>query len=463
MPAAQRPNIVLVLADDLGYGDLGHCNGHASRTTALDQLCAEGIALTQHYSAAPVCAPARAALLTGRYPHRTGAIDTLELRGLDRLALRERTLADSLAAAGYRTGLVGKWHNGALDERYHPNRRGFAEFTGFRGGWQDYWQWRLERNGVPFTADGRHLTDVITAEAISFLRRHRGEPFFLHVAYNAPHFPFQAPQPLVEQFTQPGRSRAVATIYAMIHQLDHGIATLREELSTLGLADNTIFLFSSDNGPQLDGVGEESTRRHNCGLAGAKESVHEGGIRVPLLLSWPDGLPGGVRSDVFAHFTDWFPTLVALAGAQLPEGVRLDGIDLADSLRGQAVADQPARFWQWNRLRPLGHCNAAMRDGRWKLVRPALAAAMGLPASELDLDADLKRHPERYPHALEAALPEPPDCGEPPRPQLFDLLADPGEEHDLAARHPALVVRMEAELGAWFEDVEQDRRSIRDC
>jgi arylsulfatase A len=199
-----RPNIVLILADDLGYGDLGGYNGGLSQTPALDALATEGLCLSQHYSASPVCAPARASLLTGRYPHRTGAIDTLEMRGLDRLALRETTIADLVRRAGYATGLVGKWHNGALDARYHPNRRGFDEFAGFSGGWQPYFNWRLDRNGTETRTDGRYLTDVFTDEAVDFIRRHAREPFFLYLAYSAPHFPFEAPEEDVRPFASTG-------------------------------------------------------------------------------------------------------------------------------------------------------------------------------------------------------------------------------------------------------------------
>lgn len=446
----------------MGYGDFGRFNGGASRTPALDQLMDDGLTLTQAYSASPVCAPARAALLTGRYPHRTGAIDTMEARGLDRIATREHTLAESLAAVGYRTGLVGKWHNGAIEQRYHPNRRGFEEFVGFRGGWQDYWDWRLERNGVRFTGDGRYLTDVITDEALGFVRRHRDEPFFLHVAYNAPHFPFQAPEHDIAPFRAPGRSETVATIYAMIHRMDTGVAWLREELAALGLADNTIFLFSSDNGPQLDGEGESSTVRHNCGFAGAKAFVYEGGIRLPMLLHWPDGLPAGTESDTLAHFTDWFPTLATFTGASLPDGVTLDGVDLSKILCDGTPIAAPARFWQWNRYTPLGHCNAAMRDGNWKLVRPALDGALDISQAERDVDEDIKRHPERYERVLDKPFPELPADEPVDHSYLYDLAADPGEEHDLSTRHPERVARMEAELSAWFEDVESDRRSIHD-
>jgi arylsulfatase A-like enzyme len=200
----QRPNIIIILADDLGYGDLGCFGNAAVQTPHLDALAAAGIRLTQHYSASAVCAPARAGLMTGRYPHRTGAIDTLEGRGLDRLSLQEATLADAVKTAGYATGLIGKWHNGALDPAYHPNRRGFDTFVGFRGGWQDYYQWRLDDNGTYRKADGRYLTDVFTDEAVQFVERHKSGPFFLHLTFNAPHTPLQVPDEDAAPFRERG-------------------------------------------------------------------------------------------------------------------------------------------------------------------------------------------------------------------------------------------------------------------
>lgn len=174
---AAAPNIVYIIADDFGCGDTGTFGNPAVRTPALDALAAAGTCLTQHYAGSAVCAPSRAALLTGRYPHCTGAIDTFEGRGLDRLALREVTIADHLRAAGYATGLMGKWHSGALDPRYHPNRRGFDEFVGFRGGWIDYWRYRLDHNGSFSDADGRYATDVFTEAAVRFIERHHQQPF----------------------------------------------------------------------------------------------------------------------------------------------------------------------------------------------------------------------------------------------------------------------------------------------
>lgn len=457
-----RPNILLILADDMGYGDFGCFNGGLSHTPALDQLVAEGTCLTQHYSASPVCAPARASLLTGRYPQRTGAIDTLELRGLDRLALRERTMADLLREAGYVTGLVGKWHNGAYDARYHPNRRGFDEFAGFCGGWAPYFEWQLDRNGSVARADGRYLTDVLADEAIAFIDRHRRAPFFLHLAYNAPHYPFQSLDDDLAPFRDSGRhTLAVSHIYGMLRSMDRGIARVLQALDDAGLAEQTLVMFSSDNGPQFGGKGEMCSDRFNCGFAGAKTLVYEGGIRLPMVLRWPAGLaPRRTVADL-VHFTDWLPTLLAVAGATPPPALRLDGIDVLPVLQGERGRVPEQRFWQWNRYVPAGDCNAAMRDGRWKLVRPAIDALMAVSPQDFAMDVDAKYQPQNYSDILRDPLPIPDAAAAAAAPsQLFDLETDPGEQRDLAAEHPDRVLRMEAALGRWFESVELDRLSI---
>ncbi len=459
-PVSTRPNILLILADDMGYGDFGCFNEGRSQTPTLDALIAEGVSLTQHYSASPVCAPARASLLTGRYPHRTGAIDTLELRGLDRLALRERTIADRLRAADYVTGLVGKWHNGAFDARYHPNRRGFDEFAGFSGGWMPYVDWHLDRNGAVTKTDGRYFTDVLTEEAVAFLHRHRGEAFFLYLAYNAPHFPFHALDEDLAPFSDTRRfTLAVSHIYGMIRRLDRGVARVLETLDQLGLAPNTLVLFSSDNGPQFGGHGDLCTDRFNCGFAGAKTQVYEGGIRLPAVLRWPAGLDGRRVVDAMVHFTDWLPTLLAAAGVAPAYELALDGVNVLPVLQGERAQVCDRRFWQWNRYTPVGTCNAAMRDGRWKLVRPGIAAAMALADADLAMDIDAKYRPDAYTDVV--ALPDPERTISPPTPaQLFDLARDPLEQHDLAAAEPERAAGMERELARWFEEVERERRAI---
>ena len=456
-----RPNIIQIVADDLGYGDIGCLNSGRTRTPGIDSLIGDGVYLSQHYSASPVCAPARAALLTGRYPHRTGAVDTLDGRGLDRIALDEDTVADALRAAGYATGLIGKWHNGALDPRFHPTRRGFAEFIGFCGGWSDYWDWTIEADGATVTSDGRYLTDVWTHEAIDFVRRHRAEPFFLHLAYNAPHAPLQAPDGTVEKHLERGATPATAAIYAMVEAMDRGIVDLLAELDALGLADDTVVMFTSDNGPQ--GMKSENFAvRDNCGWRGSKGRVYEGGIRVPAAIRWPAGIPGGRTVADMIHFTDWHATILSLAGAVplRPDTVR-DGVDLTPALRGEAHRAPGRRFWQWNRYIPVISGNAAMRDGDLKLVLPHLEELLIVQDEDLAMDRALRYSPQRFHTIDERPLPPPPDIA-PARivPELYDLADDPWEQRDLAREHPETVRRMRTALEAWFDEVNRSRTDL---
>ena len=321
---AKRQNIILIVADDMGYGDFGIFNDGPAQTPHLDALVHDGVCLSQHYAGSPVCSPSRSALLTGRYPHRTGALVPMEVRGRDRIALDEVTIGDTFKHAGYATGLIGKWHNGAFDDRYHPNARGFDEFVGFRGGWMDYFNWWIERNGRRETADGRYLTDVFTAEAVDFVRRHRQEPFMLCVMYNAPHSPLQAPDEVVQPYLDAGMSPGVAITYAMNEIMDRGVGQIAQTLDELALRDDTILMFTSDNGPAFnlrpDQVPEgmdTNTLRYNCGFNGQKGSVYEGGIRVPMIMNWPGGLEGGVGSMIWCTlrtgYRPW-PIFVALSG-----------------------------------------------------------------------------------------------------------------------------------------------------
>lgn len=458
----QQPNIVLIVADDMGYGDFGVFNDGSSRTPTLDHLVAESVCLTQHYSGSPVCAPSRAALLTGRYPHRTGAIDTFEGRGLDRIALREVTLGELFKYAGYATGLVGKWHLGALDQRYHPNARGFDEFAGFRGGWQDYYEWNLDVNGTFQKSDGRYLTDVFTDKAVQFIQRHRQEPFFLHLAYNAPHFPFQAPEEDVALFRETGKfTQAVSTIYAMNLQMDRGLERVLAELKRQGIEENTIVLFTSDNGPQFGGEGEMCVTRYNCGFNGAKGLVYEGGIRVPMVLRWPAGLDGGRHFHDMVHFVDWLPTLLAAAGVEIPTELALDGHNVLPVLRGEEGKVETRRFWQWNRYTPQVTSNAAMRDGPWKLVRPSIAETMNVAPEDIAMDRALKYEPGKYYDICRD--PEPyREVPPPPPPQLFKIEQDSLERDNLADSDPERTAKMLQALETWFEEVETERRLNRD-
>ena len=453
----QRPNIIHILVDDLGYGDFSYFNKGLSETPFLDQLISESLCLDQHYTSSPVCNPSRASLLTGRYPQRTGSIDTLEWRGLERLDLNEVTIADILGKAGYRTGLVGKWHLGAFDPRYKPEQRGFDEAICFRGGMHDYYDWRLECGSKVIRADGRYLTEFWTDEAIDFVKRNPRDPFYLHLTYNAPHTPLQAPEEDMKVFKdREDLSEAVKTLYAMVRNLDRNIGRLLEQLDKLGLRDNTMVIFSSDNGPQFGNETCCSLDRFNCHLHGSKGSTYEGGIRVPAIIRWPAGLdPATADVSGFFHMCDWLPTILGFAGIDTPADLKLDGVDQSGALRGTSPAYDPVRCWQWNRYEPRLEYNAAIRDGDWKLVRPYVKEAFKVP--------DIKWlhvsmfEPEYF---LEnGIIDEPaPDLDlPPPRPvELYNLKADPLEEHNLAATNPKKVARLEAELNKWFEDVCQD-------
>lgn len=458
---ATTPNLVLIMADDLGFGDLGMCSFGATATPHIDSLATDGAFLSQHYSASPICAPARAAFLTGRYPQRSGVIDTFPHRLLDRISLCERTMGDLFREAGYRTGIIGKWHSGALGRAYHPNQRGFDEFVGFRGGVQDYWQWRLERDGEAFDADGRYLTDVLSDEAVSFIDRNHEAPFMLLLAYTAPHGPFQAPEDAVAavRARRSGPS-TVDVIAAMVEVMDQGIGRVLQALEEHECSDNTIVMFTSDNGPWMRlGSFDETTVRYNLGLAGGKELVHEGGIRVPMLIRWPGIVERGRTIHDVVHFTDWVPTLLGFVGGS--DLVRLpgDGRDVGALLRGGPLIESQPFCWQWSRYQPHPTCNAAIRDGNWKLRFPAVPEILRVLSFDPIEERRLRTDPSTYVPPPNLPAPPPREWTSPAA-QLFDLAADPGEQHDLAAYDGARVAQMQHQLMAWFDSVETDRRTL---
>jgi arylsulfatase A len=246
----------------------------------------------------------------------------------------------------------------------------------------------------------------------------------------------------------------------MIEVMDRGVARLLQELRSLGLEQDTIVLFTSDNGPRFcDSTGGVDTTRFNCGFAGAKGSVYEGGIRVPMIVRWPAELAGGRVFDGMVHFVDWLPTLLAAAGVARERGLPLDGWNVLPALRGEPGDLPDTRFWQWNHYTPVAACNAAMRAGDWKLVRPRIDVAMVADAADWEADRAYKRNPGAFRNIIHT--PEPPRAiPTAPPPQLFDIARDPLEQHDLASAEPARVDRMLAALEAWFEEVEAERRRI---
>ena len=252
----------------------------------------------------------------------------------------------------------------------------------------------------------------------------------------------------------------------MIKRMDTGVGRVVAAIEAEGLKENTIVIFTSDNGPQFSGRDEWRIERFNCGFRGSKGSVHEGGIRVPLLIRWPAGLAGGRHYHDLVHFTDWLPTLAAAADIELPGDLHLDGQNVLPALRGEGEAVlNPKRFWQWSRGVPVVTHNAAMRDGFWKLVRPGDAIANDFAGwrEDLKLSQDIRSNPEKYLDGVPEATGRPLFLGVPADPPLlFNLAFDPLETTDLAGDHPDLVSRMLRELENWFEDVERDRRTIAD-
>ncbi len=419
---SRPPNVILILADDLCAGDLSSANGGISRTPNLDRLAEQSVRFQNAYSASCVCAPARAALLTGRYPHRTGVV-TLNMNrypAMTRLNEGETTLADVLKDNGYATGLIGKWHCG-LGKQYHPMQRGFQEFEGFGGSEElSYFDYSLDINGDRTDVDDDYLTDDLSRRAIAFVNRHRERPFFLHLAHYAPHRPIEAPGELIQSYRDQGLDESTATIYAMIEVMDRGIGELLAALDRLKLTDQTVVLFASDNGPDpLTGS------RFNHNRRGMKYDVYEGGIRVPLFVRYPPTLTPGDRRQL-VHFVDLFPTILDICEIAFQPKLPIDGISFLPVLKDTSTQHARPQFWQWNRGRPNFTHNAAMRDGPWKLVRPFV---------------NRKANPS--------------DAEE--RPVLFNLDDDPAEKQDRAKQNQARYQEMLKQLERWSRAVEKSR------
>ncbi|WP_142713254.1 arylsulfatase [Fodinibius sediminis] len=347
--AGQQPNVIVILTDDQGWGDLGYHGNTNLETPHLDRLAASGASFSNFY-VSPVCSPTRAELLTGRYHPRGGVYSTSA--GGERLDLDETTIAEVFSRAGYRTGIFGKWHNG-MQYPYHPNGRGFDEFYGFASGhWGDYFSPQLlEHNGKAVQGEG-YITNDLTDKALSFMRQHRHEPFFLYVPYNTPHSPMQVPdrwwnkledKKLDMRHRDPGKedpefSRAAL---AMVENIDWNVGRILETVRQLDLDNNTIVVYMSDNGP--------NSWRWNGGMRGRKGSTDEGGIRSPLFIRWPGKIAAGTRIFDISAAIDLLPTLADLAGVALQTAHPPDGISLAPLLlKQQRSRKNRLIFSHWN-------------------------------------------------------------------------------------------------------------------
>jgi arylsulfatase A-like enzyme len=403
-PAADRPNVVIILADDQGWGDLsvhGNTNLH---TPNVDSLARDG-ALFDRFFVCPVCSPTRAEFLTARY-HVRGGVHGVSTGG-ERLTLGVKTIADAFRAAGYATGAFGKWHNGS-QYPYHPLARGFAEYYGFTSGhWGDYFNPPLDHNGRPVTGHG-YITDDLTDHAMAFIEANRDRPVFCYLPFNTPHSPMQVPDEYWDRFKNAeikmrhhGRGGAeqlpmTRAALAMCENIDWNVGRVLKKLDELKLADNTIVLYFSDNGP--------NSWRWNGGMRGRKGSTDEGGVRAPLLLRWPGHVKPGTRVGAIAGAIDLLPTLCDLAGIKPVGDKPLDGMSLASLL----VPGPPGGPWPDRMIFSHWNGNVSVRTQQYRLD------AQG---------------------------------------RLYDMTTDPGQTNDVSKDRPEVTKRLKEEVANWRQTV----------
>jgi arylsulfatase A-like enzyme len=398
----ERTNIILIIADDLGYADLGVQGSPDVLSPHVDSLAAGGVRFTSGYVSSPECSPTRAGLMTGRYQQRFGhEFNPPRPPAGFGLPLAEITLAETFKAAGYATGLVGKWHLGS-EAHFHPLNRGFDEFFGFLGGSHSYQDWSSDpadpvvRDFVP-VVETTYLTDAFTREAVSFVRRHKNEPFFLSLTYNAVHRPLETPpRRYMDRFADVADLKRKKFL-AMLAAMDDGVGAVLDAVQAAGAGQKTLVIFHSDNG------GPTSLNTSlNTPLRGEKEQLWEGGIRVPFIVRWDGRLPAGLVDDRPVVQLDLFTTALAAAGVAPPDDRTIDGVNLIPYLDGTNPGEPHATlYWRSGSL-------SAARKGNWKLVND----------------------------------------GQNPS-QLFDLAGDIGETTNLAHSRPEVVSELEAELSTW--------------
>jgi arylsulfatase len=411
-----RPNIVLVITDDQGYGELA-CHGNPDiKTPHLDRLHAESTRFTA-FHVSPTCAPTRASLMTGRHEFRSGVTHTINER--ERLALDAVTLAEVLANAGYQTGIFGKWHLG--DEKpYRPAQRGFREsFIHGAGGIGQSYPGScgdFPNNGYfdPYVLHNERVektsgycTDVFFRQAIKWIEANHSQPFYAQIATNAPHAPLHCPREYQEPYERAGLNETTAAYYGMITNIDDNVGQLLKRLDELGLTEKTLVIFMTDNGHSPGGI-------YNAGMRGKKNTPYEGGTRVPGFFHWPGRLPAAIDIGALAGAVDIFPTLAELAGAEIPNEPALDGRSLVPLLEDPR-APWPDRYlithigrWETGRAAASKYNECAVRSQRFRLVNNR---------------------------------------------GLYDIAADPGEQHNVIDKHPDVVANMRKAYDNWWADV----------
>lgn len=407
-----KPNIIVILADDLGYGDLG-CHGCKDIPTPnIDSIAKNGVRATNGYASCSVCSPTRAGLMTGRYQQRFGHEGNPPFKNQPRnagLPVTEVTLADRLKKEGYVTGVIGKWHLG-IHEHFHPQKRGFDEFFGFLDGGHFYINTEKakekEKNnpilrGTKKVDEKEYLTDAFGREAAAFIERHKKKPFFLYMPFNAVHSPNEATKKYLDRFPDLKKGRQISA--AMLSALDDAVGVILKKVRDAGLEENTIIFFLSDNGGS-----QTYSASTNTPLRGQKAQLYEGGIRVPFLVQWKGHLPAGTTYDKPVISLDILPTAVALAGGKLPADDKIDGVNLIPYLTSEnRGTPHDVLYWREGK-------NFAIRKGKWKMVR----------------------------------IPDEPV-------QLFDLDKDIGESKNLADGNADVVKELQADLQKWNAELKK--------
>jgi arylsulfatase A-like enzyme len=421
---SRKPNILVILADDLGYADIGVQGSQDVPTPHIDSLARNGVRFTNGYVSGPYCSPTRAGLLTGRYQQRYGhEFNPGPAQNADPdvgLPLTETTMADRFKALRYTTGLIGKWHLGS-EPKFHPQQRGFVEFFGFLGGAHSYLSNNNSQNyvmrGSEPVQEISYLTDMFGDEAVSFVERHKDEPWFLYLAFNADHTPMQATEEYLSRF--PNISDPLRQKFAAMHSaMDDNIGRVLETLRKHNLEENTLIFFLSDNGGPT-----RANSSRNTPLRGFKAQTWEGGIRVPFIIQWRGTIPEGKVYDDPIIQLDVLPTALAAAGSKIESEWKLDGVNLLPYLEGKKKTPHKALFWRFGE-------QMAIRKGDWKLVK---APGSGAEFAE-----------RRGAATTEGA-------------HLYNLAQDVSEQTNLADQEPEKVKQLSAVWENWNSELEEPR------
>jgi arylsulfatase A len=399
----QKPNVLLIMTDDQGYGDIRSHGNPLIDTPTIDNFARQS-ARFDRFFVSPVCAPTRASLLTGRYHLRTGTHGVT--RGRENMRENETTIADIFKNSGYKTACFGKWHNGS-NYPYHPNARGFDTFIGFCAGhWKNYFDTTIEHNGSPLKTKG-YIADVLTDHAINFIEQNKNSPFFCYLPYNTPHGPYQVPDKYFDKYKARGLDDQVAAIYGMCENIDDNFRKILSTLDRLNLAQNTIVIFTTDNGPQ--------TKRFNADMKGKKGNVDEGGVRVPLFIRWTQKINPREINQISSHI-DILPTLTELARLEMPQTLPLDGISLAPLLQEKPEKYPDRMIFTFSNPRGKNKFIAgSVRTRNFRAVNQAK---------------------NKW--------------------QLYDMLSDPKQTTDIAETNPDLLNKLRSAYLAALKDVTKD-------